>query len=658
MISCIDFHQRLKAVILLTCCLILLTSASLYSQSMTTKSKRAEKFYRNAAASYQDRQYDAAIQALNEAIHEDSLFVEAHLLLGDVYADQKETTKAIAAYRHAVRVNRDYYPTALYFLGELERSVGQYQAAIDHYRLFLTYRNTPKDKRDKSETGIKACENALALMAHPVPFRPVNLGNGINTPDDEYINAITADEEVLIFTRRFERFPESQLKRRNLTEDFFIARRQKEDSIWQKVRNLGPPINTEGNEGALCMSPDGLTIIFAACYRPDGMGSCDLYYSRRTGEEWSEPENLGPVVNSEAWDSQPSLSPDGATLYYSSSRKGSRGRSDIWKTTYLGNGSWGRPENLGDTINTPGEEMCPFIHPDDQTLYFSSEGHPGMGGMDLYITRKKPDGTWGTPKNMGYPINTWSDEISLIVNAKGDRAFISSDKLGGAGQQDIYSFPLHAEVRPLLVNYLKGVVFDKESRKRLDARFELIDLETGSIVTQSNSDAETGEFLVTIPTSRKLALNVSREGYLFYSDNFEIAGETSAIKPFLKDIPLSAIKVGESVVLRNIFFETAQYTLKDESRIELDRLAGLLERNPKIRIEIGGHTDNVGGESYNNELSLNRARAVYEYLVTKGISKDRLSYKGYGYSQPVDSNDTEAGRANNRRTAFRIVASN
>jgi outer membrane protein OmpA-like peptidoglycan-associated protein len=259
------------------------------------------------------------------------------------------------------------------------------------------------------------------------------------------------------------------------------------------------------------------------------------------------------------------------------------------------------------------------------------------------------------PVNIGYPINTYADEITLVVNAKGNLAYISSDKLGGKGRQDIYKFPLYKEARPLLTTYFKGIVYDDDTKAKLEARFELIDLGTSKTVAQSQSDKITGDFLLVLPTEKNYALNVSKDGYLFFSENFSLRGSNSQTKPFVKNIPLKPIKVGETVVLKNIFFDTDKYILKDESLAELQKLLGLLNENPKLKIEISGHTDNVGSAEHNLELSRNRASAVYDYLLQHDIAKTRLSYAGYGFNQPIDINTTEQGRANNRRTEFKVM---
>jgi outer membrane protein OmpA-like peptidoglycan-associated protein len=288
-------------------------------------------------------------------------------------------------------------------------------------------------------------------------------------------------------------------------------------------------------------------------------------------------------------------------------------------------------------------------------LYFSSDGHPGLGGKDIFYVRKKTDGTWGTPVNLGYPINTHKDEISLIVNSTGDMAYFSSDRPGGKGGQDIYSFELYRDARPLAVSYLQGKLFDASSHLPLEAKFEIINLQTGQIVASAESDQVSGDFLVSLPSDGSYALNISREGYLFHSEHFELGNIANQIKPKTIDVPLAEIKKGESMVLRNIFFETNEFRLRPESTQELERLVKMMQENPSIQIEISGHTDNVGSEGLNQRLSENRAKAVYDFLIHRGISSNRLKYAGYGMSRPIAPNDTEEGRAQNRRTEIQIL---
>ncbi|MCX6231658.1 MAG: OmpA family protein [Bacteroidetes bacterium] len=627
--------------------LIILTSTVLFAQGrkLSSKSKKAVSHYEAAVKLYDAYKNKECLEEINKAIEADSNFIEAYFMLASVYTDLKQKTDAINAYQKAISIDEEFFPGALFTVANLQLSVGQYREAGINYQKYLRLDEGNPMKKRMAEKAMEAVAFALQQIAHPVPFNLVNMGGNVNSENDEYLPAITADEQTLIITV-------SNMAKQTF-EDFYIC--HKVNNEWTKAQNMGAPLNTAGNEGAQCISPDGQYIYFTACNRDDGYGSCDIYSSHKIGDKWTLPENLGEPVNTTAWESQPSISADGKTLYFASARPGGKGGMDIWSSTQIAEGKWAVPVNLGDSINTINDDISPFIHPDNQTLYFSSNGRMGMGGKDIYFSRKNAKGNWGTPVNIGYPINTFADEINLVVNAKGDLAFYSSNKPGGYGKLDLYTFELYKDARPMAVNYMKGKVFDAESHQNLVARFELINLETGEVVTQSKSEAGSGEFLVCLPTGKEFALNVSRDGYLFYSEHISLSGTSSIMKPFLKDVPLKPIQIGESVVLNNIFFETDKFDLKPQSKVELNKLLALMKQNPGLKIEISGHTDNVGSEAHNISLSGSRARAVYDYLVTNGIAAARLTSKGYGWSKPVDTNDTEAGRANNRRTEFKVV---
>lgn len=633
----------------------------------TTKSAKAIKAYEKAT-SYFDKYDDVnALSELESAVKADPKFIEAYLLMGDLYGEKASKSKdmgmfkkdvvtvekAIAAYRKAVEIDPDFFMKTYANLAVNEISIGKYEDAKADIEYYI------KKSKDLSPVNLKRAEVLLAsanfgiyAVKNPVPFNPVNMGDSVNSAYNDYLPSLTADEQTLVITVRKPRDAYTIGSNKD-EEDFFISYFR--DSAWTKAVPIGPPLNTHGNEGAQCISPDGVHMFFTACNREGGVGSCDLYYSRKTGNRWSIPVNMGPDVNSAYWDSQPTISADGKNLYFTSNRPGGKGGMDIWMTTLSEEGYWGKPVNLGDTINTLQGEMAPFIHPDNKTLYFTTNGRSGLGGFDIYYSKKGLEGNFTSPVNLGYPINTYADESYLIVNSYGDKAYFASDLPGGKGGFDIYSFDLYEGARPEKVTYLKGMVFSSVNNDKLKARFELIDLKTGKSAIVSYSDAVSGEFLVCLPTNRDYALNVSKDGYLFYSENFTLAGAHSKVKPFVKDIPLQPIKVGETVVLKNIFFDTDKFELKVESDAELEKLVSLLNKNPKMKIEINGHTDNVGADTYNQVLSENRSKAVYEYLINKGIAKDRLSYKGYGESQPIDTNDTEESRANNRRTEFKVV---
>ncbi len=637
--------------------MIVLLSTTIFAQpggKLTTKSKKAIKFYENATRHYDNYNNLGCIEEVNKAIAEDPKFIEAYYLLASTYSDLKQTQDAISVYEKAISIDEEFYPGAFYLVASLQLSIGKYENAGNNFQKFLKFKGESPIKQKGAIKGLEVVQFAIEQLNNPVPFEMINMGKNINSENDEYLPAITADEQTLIITVRRPKDEQTVSQATKLEEDFYFS--NKINGEWNKAEPVGPPLNTHGNEGAQCISPDGQYIYYTACNRAEGRGSCDIYFSRKIGNTWSTPENLGEPINTSSWESQPSISSDGKTLYFASSREGGKGNIDIWKSILDESGKFGVPINLGDSINTRYNEMSPFLHPDNQTLYFSSDGMLGMGGKDIYYSRKNKDGEWTKPINIGYPINTFADEINLLVNAKGDLAYFSSDKPGGFGKYDLYSFELYQKARPQMVSYMKGKVYDAETLRKLDAKFELLNLETGEIVAQSKANPVSGEFLVCLPVGKSYALNVSKDGYLFYSENIALEGIHSEIKPFIKDVPLKPIKVGEIVVLRNIFFETDKFELKNESKVELNKLIDLLKLNKSLKIEISGHTDNVGNEKYNLTLSENRAKTVYEYLSNNGILKTRLTFKGYGWSKPIENNDTENGRANNRRTEFKVIS--
>jgi outer membrane protein OmpA-like peptidoglycan-associated protein len=380
---------------------------------------------------------------------------------------------------------------------------------------------------------------------------------------------------------------------------------------------------------------------------------CDLYYSTWQDGKWSVPVNPGAPLNSAYSEKHPAISADGRRLFFSSNRPGGSGSYDIWMSEKTGD-RWGLPINLGDSINSPGLEQSPFIHPDQQTLYFSSDGWPGMGQGDLFFSRYRQGHGWSEPENLGYPINTHNDEIGLSVNAQGNRAYFASDRETGT-DTDIFSFHMPAAARPVPVSYMSGRVYDSRNLKGLKAVMQLIDLENGQTVMELESHAGEGDYLISLPTDRDYALNVSAEGYLFYSEHFAFSGQYSQTEPQLRDVPLDRIDVGSVVILHNVFYATGSWELKAESRAELDKVRKFLSDNPGIKVEIGGHTDDVGSPEDNQLLSERRAQSVVDYLKDLGVEEQSMQAAGYGESQPVDISTSEEARAKNRRTELKIT---
>lgn len=607
-----------------------------------SSNKLAQKSYDQANQSISYKLYDKAVDELKKTIALDAQFAAAYQQLGDVYRKIQNYTEAKNYYKKLLSINPEFNPLTYYGLAESELYTGDYENALQNFKKYATYPTLSAASKKLVAKYIRDCEFSLTAIKNPVVYQPKNLGNSINTAAQEYLPVVTADEATLIYTRNASN-----------NEDFYFSNQT--EGNWQKAQNLSNVINTPMyNEGAQCISPDGMYLFFTGCNRPEGNGSCDIYISRREGKGWSKPFNIGPPVNTTGWDSQPSLSADGRTLYFVSTRPRGYGGYDIWKSDLGTGGSWSEPVNLGPDINTAYDEQSPFIHPDDQTLYFSSNGWPGLGNKDIYVSRKDSGNSWQKPENLGYPINTFNEESSLTISSNGLTAFFASNQKGGFGGLDIYSFELPKNLRPGLVTYVKGIVTDNKTNLPLDAKVQIVNLTTGKPVYDDIADYETGGFLATMVVGDAFALNVSKDGYIFFSENFTLDQKASG-KPYLIKVGLQKIEVGSSVVLKNIFFESNKFDLLPESKVELQQLISFLEENPKVAIEINGHTDNVGDEKSNQLLSENRAKSVYNYLLSNQVNPKRLTYKGLGEEVPVADNSSEEGRKSNRRTEFRIT---
>lgn len=626
-------------------CLICLLLASFlnYAQNKySINDRNAIKSYELARSQIDLNNFNKATAELKLAVKQENQFIEAYLLLADIYRSLGDYATAKETYKKAFSISTTFAPERLFYYAESELNTGDYESALLHFR---TYQGGGKAQLDKiliTEKYINDCIFSIAAIKNPVSFKPENLGPNINTKNEEYFAALTSDESTLIFTRQI-----------NGNEDLY--RSFKIDNEWVVAEPLSANINTPlYNEGAQCISPDGQFLFFTGCKRPDGFGRCDIYVSQKEGKGWSNPVNLGFPINTSGWESQPSLSADGKTLYYVSDRKGGFGSYDIWKSTIGVDGKWATPQNLGPNINTIYNEQYPFIHPDGKTLYFSSTGWTGLGGKDLFISRLDSANVWSKPINLGYPVNTYGDESGLTINASGTKAFFSSNNFNGFGGFDIYSFDLPPNIRPTAVNYVKGVVFDDADKIRLGALIDIIDLKTGNSIYTSYSDAIDGTFLGTLPKGNNYSLNASKEGYLFYSENFSLEKFVVG-KPIKLEVPLQKIAIGKKMVLKNIFFDSNKFDLKPASKAELQKLMEFLQENPKVSIEIDGHTDDVGDDQSNFTLSQNRAKAVYQYLTEHEIKLDKITYKGYGETMPIADNKTSSGKANNRRTEFVIT---
>jgi hypothetical protein len=621
-----------------------------FSQQYHTTSAKALKAYKSGLAAFDYIDYINAENYFKQALDIDDKFYEAYMTLGELLSKQKRYGEAAYNYHKAIQIDSTFYMPVFFNLGTSEMMSGDYKKALIHYNVYLQQKNASEKNMNQAVRNIKDCQFAIEAMKNPVPFNPVSVGNGINTSDDEYWPSITADGQTLMFTRQGRSVNKAKWNG-TYQEDFYIS--YLSDNVWGTALNAGSPLNSVQNEGAQSLSSDGSYMYFTACDRSGGLGSCDIFFSASDNGKWSLPVNLGSPVNTSSWESQPSINADGKMLFFSSNRPGGIGGKDLWYSVYKTNKKWSVPKNLGSTINTAGDEMSPFIHFDGKTLYFSSDGRPGMGGLDIYISRMQEDSSWSKPINLGYPINTFNDEMGLTIESSGQKAYFSSkrDDLGG---KNIYSFNLYELIRPDPVAYLKGKVSDKETGKMLVAEYELVNLSTGKTAVTNSTDGN-GNFLVCLPSGYNYGLNVSRKGYLFYSENFTFEGKHTVMTPFLKKIKLSQLKVGEKMILANIFYEVDSWQLKKESAAELNKLCNLLKENKELKIEIGGYTDATGSKEHNLSLSEKRALSVVDFLISNGVASERLQYKGFGNASPVGDNVTSEGRKLNRRTEVQIT---
>lgn len=609
-------------------------------------SRKAANLYAGAIELGREGNFNEGIKVLKEAVKAEPGFADAYLSIAGMYGEMKNYDSSILHYEKAKSIDQDYFrdynlPYSINLAGK-----GQFEKALAAVQEFLSVPNLRESSRKagayREKTYQFAIEMQKKLSRSNYHFEPKNMGDNINSEVSEYYPTVTIDGSQFVYTRRV----------KNFNEDFFEAKYDGRN--WTESRALIGNINTQQNEGAQNISQDGQWLIFTGCNFPDGYGSCDLYISYLTIDGWSAPENLGDLINTETWESAPSLSPDKRDLYFTSRRSGGFGGSDIYVSRRLPSGKWSMPQNLGPEINTIGDESAPFIHADNQTLYFTSNGHLGYGGDDLFLSKKMTGNKWGKAENLGFPINTIENEGSIFIAANGSTAYYASDRSDSKGGLDIYTFELREDVRPARTLWVKGKVFDSDTKKGLPSAVELTDLSSKEVLSKVQTD-ETGNYLITLPVGKDYAFNVNRKGYLFYSENFPMTQKIPD-STYNIDIPLKPITANATVVLKNIFFDVNSFAVKPESTVELDQLVLLLKENPSLRIQISGHTDNVGKPASNLALSKERAKAVIQYLVTKGIDPKRLSSQGFGETQPVADNDTEEGRAKNRRTEMKVLS--
>jgi outer membrane protein OmpA-like peptidoglycan-associated protein len=616
----------------------------LFSIQGTTQNRDAAIAMQEQAINYyQQHDYKRATIYAVKAISKDTTFAEPYILLGNVYQDKTDSQAAIVAYQKGLELDPLNYKNVYLTLADLELESERFNQAVEHATFFLGIENTSELNKSKANLIITSAEFRQEAFMNPIDIKKQKLKYN-SEETDEYINGISLDGKTLLFTQK-KHMGTNAGGQQFYTEQILKAELSK-DSL-SNITVFEVSSEMKDRVGAASLSTDGRYLFFTACHQPQGGSNCDLYcMSVQSAEQ--NIFNLGQNINSTAWESQPNFSADGKTMFFASKREGGFGGSDIWISNLSNEGYFSRPVNAGPGINTTDDEMAPFIHADTRSLYFSSKGHPGMGGFDLYISRLDENGEWQEAENLGYPLNTSDDEINMIIAPDGVNAYLS------AREDDFNLFHFELEdKKPAQVTYIRGKITDTETSKALFARVELFDLAIGKSYAYAQSYLRDGSFIIPLPLNKSFAFHVNKEGYLFYSRNFKVSeftNETDTLR-----IELHPIRVNEKVVLNNIFFETDKFDLLPESKIELDHLIQFMKNNPNLVIEIGGYTDAVGTPEYNQQLSENRAKTVYDFLMNNSMSAEHLSYKGYGETQTVSSNDTEEGRAANRRTEFKII---
>lgn len=612
-------------------------------------SKKALKHFYKAEQALLINNLEVAEKEVSKLLAIEKDFAEAWLILAEIKLETNKPQEAIYAYRKLISIDSINYPIAFATLGKLYYEHAVYDSSAYYYKQALAHKSIKEEARNLLNNRLHTSITATEIINNPFDVILENIGSTINTNADEYINSLRLDGRELLFTRKTAIDPKKNI----YEEGFFISSFDTPSNSWEKAIPFQPEWEGMGNMGALSLSADGKTLLLTGCGWNSGMGSCDIYISNLNHGIWSPPKNIGTQINSSAWEAQPTLSADGNTLLFVSNRSGGIGGSDIYMSVKLENGEWSKAVNLGETINTTGNEMAPFLHPDGKTLYFSSDGHPGLGGMDLFVSKRDETGRWTKPINLGSPINSKEDEINILVTTEGNKAYLSAKKENNIENYDIYSFDLPEIFQPENVSYLRALVTDKESGISLAAAYKLFDIDSYNALVQSGTLNEDGLLLLPLPANRQYALHVRMDGYLFHSLNFK--PEFKKAKYYDVQIALEPIKAGKTVALNNVFFELNKAVLQASSFYELNEIVAFLKVNHSLQIELGGHTDNTGSETHNLKLSEDRAKAVKNYLIDKGISQSRIAVKAYGSSKPVADNNTEEGRQQNRRTSFTIL---
>ena len=632
-------------------CLLIL----LFALNACTAQKKAS----NKAVAKAEEQFNLALEQIDngfskqaipffeEAIKLNPNYVAAYLSLAGVQQQLQQYKASETNYLKAFELDSINTKTFLLPFSVSQAGLGKFKEALESINQFIAL-DALSEKSVKAAYAKKrnyefAVNYSQQHLQNDYIFNPINLGDSVNTKNAEYYPSLSVSDSLLVFSRRTG----------GGREDFYKSIMQENNFL--QAQEVDGTLNDHPYKGALSVSSDGEFIVYAANYGNDkGFGNFDLYIAYKTKEGWSEPENLGPNVNTRYWETAPSLSPDNKILYFTSDRQGGFGGRDLYYCTKLPNGKFGKAINMGPIVNSNGDDLYPFICADNQTLFFTSNGHEGYGGTDLFLVRKDLQGSWSKPINLGYPINTINEEGSICINSLGNTAYFASDRFDTKGSLDIYSFELRTDLRPLKTLFIKGQVVDAITNNGIACAVELFSNDNAQAIMKVTAD-EKGRYYIALPFGKDYTFIVNRNGYLFYSDIYTLSKEQPD-STYTKNIALQPIAVNKNIVFKNVTFKTNSFELLPSSLAELDKLVELMQQNSSVKVLIKGHTDNVGKPIDNLVLSTNRAKAVVDYLISKKIEASRLQFKGFGDAKPLESNITEEGRSKNRRTEFEVLA--
>lgn len=596
------------------------------------------KIYQKAIDAFEQKNFASSISLLETLLKKNERNAEATLFLYQVYAEAKQYQKSINTFEKLIQIDTTIFLPYIVKYASQYMVLGNYNKAAS---IVESYKNVlPTYLKTKAFELLSICSYA---QMHPtqLEIKVTNAGDSINTADAEYFPSITVQDSLFLFMRRI------NFKR----EDFFTSTLIK--NKFSKASPLSDDLNIEEKKGSMSLTQDLNTLYYAADYNEKGYGRYDIYKVTKTKKGWSEPKNVGKNINSDYWDSAPSIAPDNQALYFCSNRPGGYGGIDIYVTYKNEKGFWEEAINMGPIINTAADEQAPFIHADNKTLYFSSNGWPGFGGSDLFVIRKKIDGNWSSPINLGYPINTFDNEGSIAVAGNGFEGYIASDRADSRGSLDIYKVILALNTRPNKTFYVNGFIADAVTKKPIAGELVLINTNEETNTMQIKVDSN-GNFILGLPYLDSIGIRVNSEGHEFASTILSLENINSLSSSTL-NFYLAPIVKTFTKNFNNIFFEINNAKLNKKSFLELDALTTYLQSEPTALILIEGHTDNRGDSVQNKLLSLKRANTIATYLMSKGIATNRISTKGLGDTKPIDPDNTEEARTKNRRTSFTIT---